>query len=226
MTGRVLRTWTALELARAVALKRAGVPDVEAARQLGRTPASYRHVIRYRGVSRRPDPAPRRAKVRRLHARGLCPADIARRLGCERETVVNDHRRLGLAPHLTPRAVTARRVVGICVRRHGKSPGALRVERERVAAFAAGWPAGTEGEVRYLAAFHRLGRLSIDGVAAAVGVGRPMAELMVRRLFRAGHLARAVPQRSRWAPAMYDLAAAVRERRDRVVAYQSDDVPA
>lgn len=163
--------------------------------------------------------AGRRSRVAKLHAQGLCPADIACRLGSPFGTVYGDHTALGLRPHALPRADRGRRAVAGCRRANGRDLTGCRYLAEREAAAAAGWPAVSAGAVRHLDAFYRLGPATRREQAERVGVGRRAADDTVRGLADAGHLvvvgrrpSDAALRRRRKAE-VYDLSPAVREGR-------------
>lgn len=223
------RPWTALELQRAVAWRRQGMTWKQVAAGLpGRTWMAVSEQLRYRRLVPRRDDRRRRRAVKRLHAAGLYTEAIARRLGLHWSTVRAHLRALGLTPHAADRRAAYRAGVSRYRSEHGTTPHAARVERERLANVTdAGWPAVTRKAVRYLDLLHRRGPMTPPAVAAALGYGEQAVRAMFRRLLADGVLAvvRAY-SRGRRRPALYDLARGVRDRRDRLLAYRSETVPA
>lgn len=218
--------WTARDRDRLRQLFAAGCTYDRAAELLGRTVAAVAGQARRSAAQkgRALTVAARRRRVARLNKTGLCPEHIARRVGVRREQVVRDLARLGLTPHTLTRTEQGRLVAARVKWKYQMSLGAMRVERQRVASFAAGWPPVSAAHAGHLAAFHRLGRLTVRGLMAARGLGLQGAEVAVAKLAAAGHLVRVGTARK--GAFVYDLAPAVRERRDRVAAYQSADIPA
>lgn len=140
------RMWTEREL-RYLRTHVGSMPRVEIARRLGRTPSQvYQAVARYcpNQVQWRTCVDERWLKrMRSLHARGYSDAEIADKLGCERHTVGDWRRRLGLADNT--RSERRRRRVAEKTRKQLeaeglRSLGELRVKAFRDRARAAGWP--------------------------------------------------------------------------------------
>lgn len=155
-------------------------------------------------------------RVRNLHARGRTDGQIARTLGCDRTGVRACRVRLGLranGPNAESRRAT---YAGICRSAGYRNLARMRYARERERMLAEGWPAGCSAKLaRWLDVLHRLGPLPTSRLAAELGHSGRLHYATVRRLRKAGWLA--------WSrrgddQVVWDLAAAVRAGRDRVLA--------
>lgn len=222
------KEWTGLERDRLKAWRAAGVSYVECARRLGRSEGSVSgmaHHFRFTSQAKFTRAAVRRKAVRGLHARGWTPVQMARKFGLNLNALCRDHAVLGLIPHRIESAERGRMSRRACVRANGKCSGQLRRERERVASFQAGWPAVGTVAARHLDLFFRLGPATATAHHERIGLRHwRTTEDHVQRLHVAGHLV--VVGRAAWRARVYDLAPEVRVRRERVLAYQSKEIPA
>lgn len=228
MPVRVGKPWGAHERELLRAWVAAKVPFAECGRRLGRTQRQAQNMARYFGFFHgvRPAAAERREAVARLHARGLSPWAMSKKLRCKPSAVYRDHGVLGLAPHRIDPRERGLRSRAATIRKTGKDAGQLRRERERVATFQDGWPPTSPAAARDLDVFYRLGPATVAGHHARLGRGHERStQNRLRKLCGAGHLVEVgrVLSRTSWAR-VWDLAPAVRDRRRQVLAYRSASI--
>lgn len=115
-----------------------------------------------------------RARLLALHADGLSNADIARELGCDRESLRRQYRALGLVPNGRNerfRQKIREAAQRQCEREGVRNIGELRSKVWAQRATAAGWPAELRGrEVQILEALIQRGPMTRPEIAAAIGM--------------------------------------------------------
>jgi hypothetical protein len=200
-----LRPWTPAELSLTDDYIYAGRGLKAAARKLGRTVEAVRSArIRWGRTNKSPR---LRDRVRELHAGGQATTQIAKALGCKTSTVIYHLRRHGLAGNTqTPQAREylkesgRRRYAHACRTLGVSSLGARAAVCGRMAAFLAGWPAGTSAaHGRVLGALREHGPLTVAGLCAALDrvykrgrcrIYETLREMRSRQLVAIHHLSR------------------------------------
>lgn len=148
------RPWTALDVERLIAWRKAGVPVVECARRLGRHPLNCTRHLKKPGMVRAyhhlRDYEP---QIRALAARDYSAPQIAEQLGLHPHTVRIWMRRLGL-PRFSPRHPKQVALMKRIYRRlevNHQTPTEARVSKLQIEALRMGWPqAATPHQARIL----------------------------------------------------------------------------